>query len=249
MASTPPTPASTEPEADISFAPAGAGAAFQAEMAATNFLLGYWKWLAASVALVLVSVLFYGLYTTNVEKTQRDYSRTINTIEGKLVAPLPELPGVIAQGGEGVDAAALQAVGDELLTFAASASGPSKAEAMLKAAEVYRLAGKPDLQRKALEYAHANGRGVLAYVSASGLSNLDLAEGRGDEAVKHLRDLMAKHDGFLAQQAALDLGLALEHLDRKPEAVAVYDDFVARWADSARAPEAISRRERIASGE
>ena len=88
----------------------------------------------------------------------------------------------------------------------------------------YRLAEDPEKQRAVLEQAAASGgTDVLAYAAEAALANLDLEAGDGDAATTRLQKLMTSHEGFLAEQAALDLALMYEHLERTDDARAIYD--------------------------
>uniref|UniRef100_UPI0025A09F14 hypothetical protein n=1 Tax=Klebsiella pneumoniae TaxID=573 RepID=UPI0025A09F14 len=85
---------------------------------------------------------------------------------------------------------------------------------LLDAAEAFRLADKRDKQRAALTAAAEGSTGILAYAAEGGLATLELAEGQGDAAVARLRKLSESQEGYLAEQATIDLGLALEHLGK-----------------------------------
>lgn len=231
-------------EEDLQLAPAEAGFAFKAEMAATNFLLGYWKHLLAVVAVVLLSILFYNQYRDWNQRAQRELSAQLAEAQRGLPASVVELPQLLAMG-EDVAPDALSGTADRMMQIARDGSGAAAVEGFLEAAELYRLAGKPVEQRAALDAAAGQARGVLRFAAVGALANLDLEEGRGDEAVARLRELMDSNDGFLAQRAALDLGMALEHLDRGSEAEQVYATFLEKWPSSPAVEEVRMRRDRL----
>ena len=117
-----------------------------------------------------------------------------------------------------------------------------------KASELYRLLGDREKQRASLEAAADKASGSLHYSVESAIANLDLEDGRGDESIARLQTLEADlGDEFLAQQVAFDIGIALEHLDRKDDAVSNYDKFLAAWPDS-QLSEDVSRRRRSLAG-
>lgn len=235
-------------EDDLELKPADAGAMFRVEMFATNFLLGYWKHIVAIAVMVLVSILVYGQYRDFHRRTQRSTTAQISGALGELPDSLPMLSARIANG-EPVDPTELEGVGDKLLAIAGEASGPARVEGYLSAAEVFRLADKTDKQRTALEAAVEDGEGILGYAAEGGLATLELAQSQGDAAVERLRTLSKTQQGYLAEQATIDLGLALEHLGKKADAAAVYADFETRFPDSPRLGEVKERQARVAAGE
>lgn len=230
---------------DLELKPARAGAAFRAEMFFTDIALRYWKHAVAAVVVGLLSVLAFGQYQQSVVREQRRASSAIAEEVAKLPAPLPLLAQQVSAGGT-VDLAKVEAVGDALVAIANGTSGTAAVDARMTAAEAFRLAGKPDKQREALTRALDGASGVLGWSVESAIANLDLQEGKGDEAVTRLEALSKKADGFLGEQATLDLGLAYETLGRKDDALRVYADFVARFPTSTRTEEVASRKARLA---
>jgi tetratricopeptide (TPR) repeat protein len=200
-------------------------------MAATNLLLGYWMHLLAIVVVGLLAVLVWGQYGSWVQNQQRQISSQIADVERTLPAALPDLADKVAAGEvkpeDLVDPAAkIEGIG-------LGAKGAGAAEALLKSAELYRLAGKPDKQREALEAAAKSaGKNVLGYAAGASLANLDFQEGKTDDAIRRFTELRDTFSGVLAQNASLDLALSLEHLGRKDEARRVYDEFIQKWPDS-----------------
>lgn len=232
-------------EEDFEFAPGEAGWTFRAEMATTNFLMGYWKHLVAVLVVGLLCVLFYGQYQAYVQRTQRSVAARIAEVERGLPTQLIDLPRAQQMGEPVVDAGVVTGAADQMEAVARDSSGPGAVEAWLKAAELHRLAGQPDRQRQALEHAADLGTGVLQYAAVAALANLDLEQDRGDDGVARLRSLLDTHDGYLGQRAALDLGLALEHVGRGAEARETYALFLQRWPDSAQADEVRQRSSRL----
>jgi tetratricopeptide (TPR) repeat protein len=231
---------------DLDLKPADAGAMFRVEMFLTNTFLGYWKHLLAVVGVVLLGVLAWGQYRDTQRNHQRAYTAQIAQTMAALPADLEQLPEAIAQDPS-IDRSKLESVGDDLVAVANGASGTAKSEALLKAAELFRLAGNVEKQRSALTAASSSAPSTLAYAAESGLANLELAQGQGDAAVERLKKLAASQKGFLAEQSTLDLGLALEQLGRKDEAYKVYDDFKTRFKDSPRIDLVDERESRLSS--
>lgn len=231
---------------ELELKPAEAGALFKAEMFATNLFLGYWKHLVAAVLLVLLGILAWGQYTDWYQDQQRVASAQIATAMDGLPQPLPQLADSLATGGT-VDLAQVEKVGDDLVAIGNGASGTGRVEALMTAAELYRMAEKADKQRQALTDASAEADGVLAWAAEGALANLELEQGQGDAAVERLRKLAAGSDGYLAEQATIDLGLALEHVGKRDEAAKVYGDFLVRFPDSKRGDQVKARQARASS--
>lgn len=227
---------------DLELELADAGVSFRAEMWATNFFMGYWKHVLAGLITLLLSVLFFGQYQTYVQRVQRSTAAHIATIERDLPGPVISLSAMRSQGNIEATDEVLCKAGDELAVVGDGASGPSSVEAYLKASELFRLCADPAKRRAVLEKAVGQGGGVLDHAVVAALANLDLEEDRGDQAVERFTSLRDENTGFLAEQAAIDLGLALEHLGRVDEAQSVYADFLTKWPDSPRADQVRGRQ-------
>jgi tetratricopeptide (TPR) repeat protein len=232
---------------DLDLKPARAGTLFRLEMFTTNFLLGYWKQLVAVVVVFLVMILAWGQYNDITRRNQRETAARIAERLGELSQPLPYVAEAIAKGEE-VDTAKLEEVADGLIAIGNGASRAARVEAYLTAAELYRLADLPDKQRSALTQAVESGEGILGYSASAALANLELAEGDGDASVQRLRELVRSSEGYLAEQAQIDLALALEHLGRKDEAAQVYDEFLQQFPESPRRTVVEQRLGRVSTG-
>jgi len=249
-----PDPAATNPDAGLSF---------RAEMWLSNFIFGYWKHLAIVIGTGLLAVLVYGQWTSTYQGGQRRATNEIATVESELYEELVdtmegrerqqaqrlgELVGVLLNFEIRDDwKPELVQTADRLGEIAAGSKGTARVEAWLKAAELYRLAGEDSKRRAALEEATRRAKGPLRYAAVGGLANLELEAGEGDRAVERLRQLVDELDGYLAEQSALDLALALEHLGRHSEARDTYSLFLERWPDSPRAEEAEMRLSRVST--
>lgn len=234
---------------DLDLAPADAGVLFRAEMATTNFFLGYWPYIVGAIVAVLASILVYGQYKAYVVRGQQATAGRIAEVESTLPGALIELPSMMA--GE-VPGAETDDIEPKLLEaaraldgIAAEASRAARVEARLKAAELYRLGGDAAARRASLEDAVVHAEGILAYSAAGALANLDLEEGNGDAAVDRWKQLVETQQGYLAEQAMLELGLALEALDRDAEAATVYADFLSKFPESPRVETARQRQSRV----
>jgi hypothetical protein len=235
-----------EDDDDLDLRPADAGALFRAEMATTNFLLGYWKGLLALLVVGLVSVLLYGKLLDYRTTQQKGVAGKVALLEAKLGAPLITLPDAIDAGQVKQDD--VTSIAREMLEVSRESSGPGRVEAALKAAELFRIAGSDDERRAALEEAVPYAEGVLAFSAHGSLANLDLEQGNGDAAVARWQTLVETEDGILAEEAMLELGLVYEALGRPDDARKVYADFMARFPESSRFDKAQQRDARLAAG-
>jgi len=234
----------TDEEDDLEFQQADAGLLFRAEMWATNAFLGYWRHLLAGLVVILLGFLLYGQYTAWVVSDQRGASQQIEQALGDL-PPLDRIgPGRVF-GQPLPDDTDLAETAEELEAIAENSRDAARVEALLKAAELYRLEGDAEGQRRVLEAAVADAEGVFAYGVQSSLANLDLEEGEGDAAVARLRELADRED-VLGEQATLDLGRVLETLDRDEEAREVYEAFETQWPESSRLDEVRERKKALA---
>ncbi len=218
-------------EEELRLEPQDAGLVFRAEMWLTDTLLGYWPYLVGVLVAGLGAIFFYNQYLDHVESQQRAFAEAIAKIESRLDVPVAGLAYQQA-AGQPLDqeelakaAAALEAI---------DAYGAGRCEADLKAAEIYRLLERPADQRRVLERVEAEGIEPFAYLATSSLANLDLEEGASERAIERLTRLMQSHQGFLGEQAALDLGMVYEHLGKQDEARQVYLQFEERWSNSPR---------------
>jgi tetratricopeptide (TPR) repeat protein len=224
--------AEPEDNSDLQFTQAEAGLAFKSEMWAMNMLLGYWKHILGVICVGLGSILVYGQYQNSVLRTQRAISADIAATLNELPGELHELPAILETGIGDVKPEAIRAVAAKLQEIAADKKGTARVEALLKAAEIYRVINDTDAQRAVLDIAAGQSKGALAYASHSALANLDLEQGNGDGAVARFEKLRADSQGFFAQQATMDLALALEHLGKHTEAQQLYSDFLTSWPES-----------------
>lgn len=235
---------SEQPPEGLALPQQDAGAAFRAEMAIANFFLGYWRHMVAALGAVLLGALVYGQYASWYKNGQLETTSEIADVRARLptvlLSPYPSPEGLTeAQRNAAITG------GDKLVSIGAAARGTAAVEAYLNAAELFRQAGDATRQRQALQAAEPLAKGALAYAVVGALSNLDLEEGKGEEAVRRLEAFRKSEQGMLAEQATLDLGLAYESLSRGGDAQLVYNEFVSRWPDSVRAEQARQRLARL----
>ena len=210
-----------EDDSDLELEPVDAGLIFRAEMAATNAFMGYWKHLLAFLIIILLGVLFFGQYRAWYQNHQRDASHGIFEIEQGLARTATDVE--------------FGAAADELAGLAATASGTARAEAQLKAVELYRNSGNAVRQREVLnEMLEDELEGVLGFAARSAMANLEMEEGNQEAAVGHLSWVYENADTFLSEQAGMDLGVMHEHQKQIDEARALYTDMLAVMLDGPR---------------
>lgn len=229
---------------DVELGAQKAGAAFRAEMWATDFFLGNWMYLAGVLVLILVGVFVYSQYAQQMRREQLAGSRQVAEREVRLPASVGELA-PMAASGQPVDEAKLAETAAAL--EAIDSTGASRVEAMVKAAELYRIAGKTEEQKRALEAAAAVGIEPMSVLAQLSLANLELEAGESEAATARLRSLVNRTD-YLGEQAAIDLGLMYEHLGNTAEARGIYDDFESRFTESPRLELVRKRREALENG-
>jgi len=208
-----------------------AGAAFRVEMWAKNFVLGYWKYIFGAIGLTLLIVLVWDQVSAHNREVQRDGARAIAMVEQALPGPIPSLGGM-AQTGTTLDSVELDKAASELQEVGAEFGGATEVEALLKAAEIYRVIGESEKQRAVLESASEGADGAMGYAVQSGLASLDVDAGNRDAAVERYNKLIAGNDSFVVQQATLDLGMLYEADGDNAAASGVYQEFLAKWSDN-----------------
>ncbi|MCB9667911.1 MAG: tetratricopeptide repeat protein [Alphaproteobacteria bacterium] len=222
-----------------------AGVAFRAEMWLTDALLGYWMYVLGALVIGLASIFFYSLYRDHKLDQQGSFAEEVSRVESRLDGDIAQLA-YLEASGQTLDQAKLMETAQAL--EAIPAYGAGHCEALLKAAEIYRLAGRTDDQRRVLEAVEAEGIEPFVYLASSSLANLDLEAGANDAAIQRLSDLVARHDGFLGEQSAIDLGLVYEQLGRNEDARSVYLKFEERWKTSPRLEQVKKRLDALGAG-
>lgn len=210
-----------EDDSDLEMEPVDAGLIFRAEMWATNAFMGYWKHLLAILIVLLLAVLFFGQYRSWHQSHQREASHSIFEIEQGLMRSATDVE--------------LAAAADEFAALASASGGTAKAEAQLKAAELYRSSGNSVRQREVLDEMLAGDLdGVLRFAARSAMASLEMEEGNHEAAVGHLTSLYQNGDTFLSEQAGMDLGVVYEHQKQIDEARKLYTDMLAVMEDGPR---------------
>lgn len=231
---------------DLKIEPEDAGVAFRTEMWMTDFLMKYWMVIAGVTVAFLVGVFIYGQMSNMYTAGQRRTTAAVADIESELPTDVFSMAQIKAgfNKNEELDVAQLKEAAAELVSTASNGDDTAAVEALLKAAELYRLADDVAGRRSALEKAAATSDGVLRYAAEAGLANLDIEQDKAEEALERFRKLAKDTDAYLAQQATLDLAGALEALGRDSEAVDAYDAYINKWSTATNIDEVRQRKDK-----
>lgn len=227
---------------------AGGDLALRAEMGVQEALLRWWKPILASVIAVVLGFVVYGWNQSMAQAQARATASAIADAQ----APLPDKLLMLAQSragmGEAPDPETLTPVADALVDVGHAHRGAGAVEALLRAAELYRLADQPAPRRAALEKAVSLASGPLAFAAGGALANLDIEEGNVEEGLTRMQALTKLRPEFLARQATLDLAAAQEAAGREDDARATYQRFLATWPDAPETGEVKDRIDRVGEG-
>lgn len=139
----------------------------------------------------------------------------------------------------------LAAGANRLVAIGATSTGPASAAAYVEAADLYRRVGDSAKRKSALEQAASRGDGAIRHGARLGLAHMASDAGDVDGAIALLKVAETDEDPFLAQDAAIQLGKALEFAGRKDEAIAEYAAFITKWPDVPLAVEVKARQTRL----
>lgn len=232
---------------DLELEQEGPGIGFRLEMWFTDNLVRYWRVLGGSLVVILIGALVYGQYETWDQSNQRRFTGSIADIEGEMDDPIDQLVAIKAGAvpDRHIDVAKITDTANKLVGVAKGASGTARAEACLKASELFRIAGDLGGRRAALEICEADATGVLKYAVEAGLATIDIEENKPDAALTRYRELQ-RLDDELARMATIDLGSALEALDRRPEALTAYEEFLQKWPEAPERADVEARKAKLA---
>lgn len=253
---------SQKPTIDVT--PPDAGAGFRAEMAFSNFVIGYWKHAVLLAVLGLLGVFVYGQYSSWHLNHQHSASAQLAAEQSKIlevaVAALPDeetraqverygfRPEILGSIGaqlaplDDATKAKFTASAEAMAAIGAASTDAASAEAWTSAAELYKITGDNEKRLAALVQASSKTSGVLRFTLEMSIAHLELDTGKADEAVVRLKSLVADANPYFAQEAALDLGAVYESQSKNPEALAVYADFLQKWPEAPGAKKAQERQ-------
>ena len=223
-----------DPSNELEVMPVDAGLAFRTEMFLNNFIMGYWKPIVISLALILAIILVYGNYQNWYKGGQYETSDEIATVLRQFDKAHPNLiaPGSLLKPETLYYSQPLAIDGDEELRshvkiaaealekIAAEGSGAAASQAYVLASEFYRVLGDHESRRNALTKASADlnttDRATIELAMASSMRE----SGDIDGALTALQDISSNSTSAFAQQWALiERSRLLVDLDRADEAI------------------------------
>lgn len=201
-------------------------ALFRAQMAAANFVLGYWRTGLMVFGGILLVAAAYGQWRDYGRGVQRDLQASIAHVDRGDDSDAEAAAAYLAIGKEGVGAGAVMA--------------------FIRAAERYEKAGDADNALASWEKAHALGaKGVLGWSACAGLAEARAAKGDVDGAAATLRAAASGEPSFETEQALYTLAQLYENHERKEDARATYEEFSQKYTTSALADQVAAALARL----
>ncbi|MFZ5478381.1 MAG: tetratricopeptide repeat protein [Myxococcota bacterium] len=233
-------------------APPEQDALFRAQMAVSDFILGYWKYGVYAVGLVLLGALVYGGVSSWTRGRAEDDYAAIARIDYRMPKVDPLARYGLAPMDDPNDAQRmidLQEGAKRYEAAATDAKGAAAVYAWLKAAETWKRAGKDAEALAATEKAAKLGEKDLAGFTADAAWAAALrGAGRADEAFAHLQGMSTRYEGTYAEESLLQLASAQLDAGRKDEARKTLEAFKTRFPASPRAAQVTALESRAVAG-
>lgn len=212
--------------------------AFRAQMAVYHYVLGYWKQGVAIIGVVLLGAFVVGQTSTHIRDQQRESSAALAEVERTL----PEASLLVQYGliprfdlADPVAVQKLEAAAEAFEQVARDGHGLARAEAWFRAGDLWDQLGKSERAMPAFEQAYdADRGGIYTYAAGNRLALMHRERGENDAARTILRDLGSDLDGFLAEQALLDLMTMLEDEGDADGVRRIASEFRVRFENSPR---------------
>ncbi len=201
--------ADEHPGAPITPADQEADLFFKVQMQLAHWVYGYWKQGLAAIGTVLLLTLIVGQTSTCLRDQQRDGSAAMAGVERTLPEPSPLAQYGLAPLDDLTDpehVAALELAAQAYEDVAMGSNRLAAAEAWLRAANTWSRAANEE--RSAIAYGKAfdaDPGGIYTYAAGNRLAVIHRQAGRTQEAETVYRDMASDLDGYLAEQALLDL--------------------------------------------
>ena len=211
---------------------------FKAQMAAYHWVLGYWKQGLGVIGIVLLLALVGGQTAT----WYRDRQRASSAALAEIVAEMPEPPELAQYGlvprDDLNDPSHVQTLRDAAAAFeklAADSSGLVCAEAWFRAGDTWDRLQDDDHAIAAFQASfEADEGGIYTYAAGNRLAAALRRKGETAKADAAVRELATSLDGFLAENALLDLMKAQAAAGDREALERSAAEFRARFANSAR---------------
>jgi tetratricopeptide (TPR) repeat protein len=207
---------------------------FKVQMRVQNMVIGHWKGLLAVTAVVLLSVLGFGLWEAQVLEDQEAVQASIVKIDRKMPKEDPlALAGFSSAEEDPAVVGKVRSAAEQYESVAKVARGTGAVSAWMRAAAAWKRAGDTDAQAAAFASAHAVGvSGVVGWSASSAHASALNSAGDVDGSASVLRGLADTAQGLLAEQALLNLAELYEDAGRTEESRSMYEEFTTKYADS-----------------
>ena len=224
---------------------------FRTQMRIADAFYAHWKKGLAGLIAFLAIVLVYGLWTGKKEAAQQDASQKLAALDRKL----PAVNLLQLQGDWGLDdpndearMKTLTAIAGKLEEFAGGFSGPTAAEAWLRAGDTWKRTGDLSAAKGAYEKVLEVSNNELFTVGArNGLAALALTAGNGPVAIEHYQAIAADNTDSFGEAALINLARAARFSGNATQASNALDELEARYPDHMRGPEVEWEREQISA--
>lgn len=211
---------------------------FRTQMKVADLVLGYWKQGLGILAGVLALTLVIGLVSNHIRDARRATSAAVAKVDAAVPEPDPMSMLGLAPADDLTDAArvsALETVARGYEAAAKDGAGPTRVEAWVRAGEIWlRLNRTDDAIRSFQAGFDEDGEAIYRYTPGNRLAVLLADNGKRDEAEAVYRKLATGLDGYLAEQALMDL-MTLQATSGQADAVKrSAAEFRARFTHSPR---------------
>lgn len=214
------------PNEQIPMVKPDAGAAFRAEMWATNMLMGYWWVLAGAVGAILAGTLIYGYWQSSETEAAREMFGESQAVERQFIETLQNDKRVLS--GEVDVAVVAKNAGEKVMGISDSQTGVASEFSAMMAAEYCEQGEDTECAAKGLERAAASSDPVIAYSATSRL--VILQELPAGDAEAKLRSFASMKDQpWVAQSALYDIGRIYQSAGDTAKAREVFTELQEGW--------------------
>jgi hypothetical protein len=205
---------------------------FRAQVALTEALLKYGRYLGVVVVVILIGSLAWGGYKNWADKARKADFEKIAAIDYLMPEPDPMSLYGLAPKDDPSDttrAANLAEGARRYEAVAAEVGGSAQVLAWLRAAEAWERAGNAESSRAAAMKAVGEGTGLADFVGDTAKVRALVDSGKGEEAEALLREMSSRYTGFYAEQALIRLARLQLAAGRTEAAATTYTEITTRF--------------------
>lgn len=243
--------ASTRPSSGSTTSAEEQDVLFRFQMALAHYFFGYYKHALVVIGIGLAVIGAVGMYHDHVKEQQEGWQARLSEVEAKVPAVDPMAMYGLAPADDRSNPermAALETAAKGFEAIGAEANGTAAAMAWLRAAEMWKRAGKTDEVGAAFEKAHAAAApGAVGWAARAGLASSRAEKGDIDGAATLLREAANGKD-FYAERGLYELGQLYARSERPDDARKAFEEFGGRFADSTLADDVAAAMGRLGSG-